>query len=192
MFAPQCERTVFHQLSFVAGIAGFEAIAPHLSDKRALQIKWPNDLLINTSKVGGILVESSKYGGDIVVMIGIGINIAVAPEIEGRAVTRLDQHGLAPGPQQLLEGLAGHMAHWLLIWDRGAGFEAIRGAWLERAHKLGQPLGVNTNDKHIEGAFQGLAANGALLLALSSGETVRIDHGDVSLASQIPVSEKRT
>jgi BirA family biotin operon repressor/biotin-[acetyl-CoA-carboxylase] ligase len=187
MFTPGCDVAVFHQLSFVAGIAGVDALRPWLNQTSAattnLQLKWPNDLLIDDAKVGGILVESSKYGDDFVVMIGMGINIAVTPEIAGRAVTQLDRHGRPPTPQQLLLGLADSMSQWLATWANGAGFQDIRNAWLERAHRIGQPLSVNTNRARLQGTFQGLATHGALLLGLENGETARIEHGDVSLAS---------
>jgi BirA family biotin operon repressor/biotin-[acetyl-CoA-carboxylase] ligase len=191
MFTPDCERAVFHQLSFVAGIAGYDAVAAGLENTEALQLKWPNDLMIKNAKVGGILVESSKYADDIVVMIGIGINITVTPEVDGRMVTRLADHGPAPTPQLLLQRLRGAMSGWLSVWDGGVGFASIRAAWLARAHPTGQPLTVNAASHQHVGTFAGMADNGALLLALPTNETIRIEHGDVALASAITLPEER-
>ncbi|MGI9480492.1 MAG: biotin--[acetyl-CoA-carboxylase] ligase [Hyphomicrobiaceae bacterium] len=191
MFTPECPRSVFHHLSFVAAVAAHDAIAPNLTSGKALQLKWPNDLLINSAKVGGILVESSKYDSDIVVMIGIGINIAVLPDVDGRNVTKLDAHGPAPSPSQLVQHLADMMTAWLTTWDNGREFETVRQAWLARAHPLGQALTVNTNERQLAGTFAGLAENGALLLATHAGETCRVEHGDVALAATIPVPERR-
>lgn len=192
LFAPKCERPVLHQLAFVAALAGHDAIAPHLSDPKLMQLKWPNDLLIEGAKVGGILIESSQYGGDCVVMIGMGINITVTPPVEGRAVTRMDRHGAAPTPKQLMAGLAAAMSVRLATWNNGAGFGAIQLAWLDRAHPLGARLGVHQGDNYVEGTFAGLADNGALLLTLASGEIRRIEHGDVSLAARAPASDLET
>lgn len=191
LFTPTCERTVLHQLSFVAGLAAYDAIAPHLGSGAPLQLKWPNDVLIGPAKVGGILVESANYDGAIVVIIGMGINIAVTPDIEGRAVTQIDLYGAAPTPNELIQVLARNMRSWLEIWNDGHGFAAIRTAWLERAHAPGQRLTVNTNQRHLEGTFAGLAENGALLLATGEKAPIKIEHGDVSLASTLPLSEKR-
>lgn len=191
LFSPTCPRPSFHQLSFVAGLAGYDAIAPHLTDTSALQLKWPNDLLIANAKVGGILIESSSYGRDTVVIIGVGLNIVVTPDIKDRAVTQIDRHGQAPPAAAVLLELNAALLHWLQTWNNGANFDLIRQSWLQRAHKIGQPLAVNTNEQALEGTFQGLADNGALLLALPSGEIRRIEHGDVSLASPAPDLETR-
>jgi len=191
LFMPESPRAVFHQLSFVAGVAAFDAVASYLEDQAPLQLKWPNDVLIGEAKIGGILVESSKYGEDTVVMIGIGINIAVTPPIAGRAVTRLDQHGMAPRPQDLLITLADRLRHWLAIWQDGRGFPEVREAWSRRAHAIGRRLTVNTNKQPLEGTFEGMAENGALRLKLSSGETVCVEHGDVSLANDKTAARER-
>jgi BirA family transcriptional regulator, biotin operon repressor / biotin---[acetyl-CoA-carboxylase] ligase len=191
MFTPASELGNLHQLSFVAALAGHDAISQHVSDKSPLQLKWPNDLLIGDAKICGILIESARYGNDVVAMIGMGVNIAVAPEIEHRAVTQLDRHGEAVKPQALLEDIAAKMDHWLSIWNGGAGFEKIRAAWLERAHPQGQPLTVNSVNEQLAGVFQGLAENGALILTLPTGETIRVEHGDVALATTMNFPKER-
>lgn len=191
LFTPDCPRGAFHQLSFVAAVAGFDAIAASVAGSLPLQLKWPNDLLLGSAKVGGILVESCKYDGDVVVMVGMGVNIAVAPDVDGREIAQLDAHGAAPTPQDLIKRLADAMAHWLAIWAGGDKFAEIRDAWQHRAHAIGQPLTVNTNQGQRAGTFAGLAENGALLLQSSSGETVHIEHGDVSLATTLPAVENR-
>lgn len=189
MFVPECPRCHLHELSFVAALAGYDAIVRHLESPEALQLKWPNDLLIDGAKVGGILVESSKYGHDTIVMIGMGINIAVTPDVPHRKVTRLAEHGPGLTPGALLAGLAGTMDAWITAWDRGAGFLGVRSAWLERAHPPGQRLAVNRGAGRLEGAFQGLGDNGALMLELDTGEMLYIEHGDVALAANVPDAE---
>src|SRR6266852_1233980 len=57
-------------LSLAAGVAAAEACG------RGVRLKWPNDLLLDGRKVGGILVESSP----VKALCGIGINLTWAPE----------------------------------------------------------------------------------------------------------------
>jgi biotin-[acetyl-CoA-carboxylase] ligase BirA-like protein len=45
------------------------------------KIKWPNDLVIDDRKLGGILVEGQTRGNDLVAIAGIGMNILAAPEL---------------------------------------------------------------------------------------------------------------
>src|ERR1700733_4426211 len=51
----------FTQLSFVAAVATLESLEP-LLEKGKLQCKWPNDILLDGKKVGGILLESFQAG----------------------------------------------------------------------------------------------------------------------------------
>ncbi len=54
-----------------------------------VQIKWPNDLLIKGAKLGGILVESVSEGANRFLVVGIGLNCLLVPEVQDRKVTSL-------------------------------------------------------------------------------------------------------
>ena len=73
------------------------------------------------------------------------------------------------------------MGAWLAVWDEGRGFAAVREAWLNRAHPIGERMGINTGSEQISGAFLGLDPEGALLLDTEGGIR-RFTYGDVSLA----------
>jgi BirA family biotin operon repressor/biotin-[acetyl-CoA-carboxylase] ligase len=57
------------ELSLVAGLAAAETVERALG--LAVQLKWPNDVMVNRRKVAGVLAEAS---GDVVVL-GIGVNV---------------------------------------------------------------------------------------------------------------------
>jgi len=61
-------------LSLSAGVISYEAIRS-ISKNDQLGLKWPNDIIFNSKKVGGILVEQEILGKDILSITGIGINI---------------------------------------------------------------------------------------------------------------------
>lgn len=71
----------------LAAAEAIEEIAPSLS----VQVKWPNDLMLNSRKCGGILIERvNQPGGAAVLVVGIGINVShteFPPELEGRATS---------------------------------------------------------------------------------------------------------
>jgi BirA family biotin operon repressor/biotin-[acetyl-CoA-carboxylase] ligase len=140
--------------------------------------------MIGDAKLGGILVESSRYSGDDLIIIGIGLNLAVAPDVPERKVTSLAAHGTCLAPGALLPELASTLRHWLAVWKGGLNFAQIREAWLDRAHPLGQALTVNALDQIYTGTFAGLGPDGSLSLRTSDGENVSLDHGDVSLVQQ--------
>jgi biotin-[acetyl-CoA-carboxylase] ligase BirA-like protein len=76
-------------IPIAAGVSVIRALAP-IRPGVQVQIKWPNDLLIQGSKVGGILCEGTTQGADSFVIVGIGVNTSQVPEVLDRAVTALD------------------------------------------------------------------------------------------------------
>jgi BirA family biotin operon repressor/biotin-[acetyl-CoA-carboxylase] ligase len=162
-------------LALVAAVALDEAIAVFLPDRTTLHLKWPNDLLLDGAKLSGILLERA----DDAVVIGIGVNLAHHPDLPDRATTSLAAQGVAVDPAALLNVLAETMARWLARW-RGEGLAPVRVRWLDRAHPIGTALTARLPDgSAIDGLFDGLAEDGALLLRLSSGERRTIHAADV-------------
>lgn len=198
LFSPDCPLSVLHQLSFVSGVAAYDAIEPYCAaatkrgappllkpDGPPLRLKWPNDVLAGPAKLGGILIESTtNSAGAIVAAIGIGINIARAPEIEGRVIAALGDWWACPGPQVVLEAIDIQLRKWLALWCGGDGFGAVREAWLARAHGIGTALVVHTGAETICGTFAGIDETGALLLSSvgsNPNDIRRFTYGDVSL-----------
>ena len=185
MFSPACPPAALYQLSLLAGGAVHDAAAA--SGRAAgggsdLRLKWPNDILLSGAKLGGILVESTSLGGEVVAAVGIGINIGTAPRVPGRNTARLQDFGDAPSPRELLAVLATRMAKWLSIWDRGNGFPAIRQAWIERSLPTGQAITINDGRESVSGRFDGRDTDGALFLRDRDGRQRRFTVGDVDLA----------
>ena len=112
-------------------------------------------------------------------MIGIGINLAHHPDGTERPATSLAAAGLpVPQPVAVLHALAARFTYWRHIWAYD-GFTPIRTAWLSHAHGLGQRMVARLGDEAPEGVFEGLAADGALLLRLDDGRLRPIHAGEV-------------
>lgn len=164
-------------LSLVAGLALYDAVET-LAPNADLQLKWPNDLLLGGAKLAGILTERSSDR----VVVGFGVNLAAAPQIEGRATA-----ALAPdveiAPQAFAPILAGSFARLLGAW-RGADPASLAMAWMQRAHPVGTPLEVHGGSgERVSGTFAGLEEDGALRLEVADGEVRTVRAGDVMLAS---------
>jgi BirA family biotin operon repressor/biotin-[acetyl-CoA-carboxylase] ligase len=183
LFEPGCVPAQLPELSLVAGIAAHDAITAALPAHKAerIELKWPNDVLVDGAKACGILIESGSYAGATVAVIGIGINVASAPVVGDRAATHLAAHGATADAESVLALLAARMAHWLGTWRAGAGFAAVRDAWSERAVPIGRPLEIKTSDGPVAGTFAGLDHDGALLIDLPSAGRRRFTHGDVTM-----------
>ena len=165
-------------LALLAGLALYEAVARFLADPSRLSLKWPNDLMLGRAKLAGILLERQ---GDAVV-IGIGVNLAAAPSVEGRETTSLSAIGPAPDRDVFASVLAAAFDRELERW-RTVGLEPILRRWQAVAHPFGAPLSAHEpGGATVAGTFHGLAQDGSLLLRLEDGSVRPIHAGDVSLA----------
>jgi BirA family transcriptional regulator, biotin operon repressor / biotin---[acetyl-CoA-carboxylase] ligase len=185
-----CEAQLIPQLSFVAGIALFDAVlnipVHHgLINQNDLVLKWPNDLLLRGGKLGGILLESRIIHGKRAVVIGFGVNTAHAPEEMGYPCASLN---LSPdqGRDALLQQLDGFMSFYLAKWNRGAGFSPLRHEWMKRAMPHDTPFYFRHRERIVEGFFAGITGQGHLMLRNDQGVKI-YDSGDVILStSHIP------
>ncbi|KAB2964588.1 MAG: biotin--[acetyl-CoA-carboxylase] ligase [Thermoanaerobaculia bacterium] len=144
------------------------------------RLKWPNDLVIAGSKVGGLLVDVTSRGErEAWLAIGFGVNHGHgADALPTPAATSLALR-LPPGrPLPPLEEVAARLltALWHELTGDGDG-------WLERyrelsAHRPGDPLVCELPDGVVEGRFAGFEEHGFLRLATDAGERV-IRSGEV-------------
>ncbi len=140
-------------------------------------LKWPNDLLVEGAKLSGILLERTEDA----VVIGLGVNLAHCPEGLDRAATSMRVYGPAPDPQIFAETLAESFGRWVARW-RGEGLAPVRERWLARAHPTGTALTARLADgSAVDGLFDGLTRDGALILRLADGTQRVIHAGDVFL-----------
>ncbi len=163
-------------LSVAAGLAAVRAL--RALGAVAAALKWPNDLLVKSAKLGGILVETRAQGAGSAAVIGFGINHR---SVDGlgtqlrRGVAALDQL-LRPLPTRnaVISAVACELMAALRAFD-AAGFEPFRGHWEELHAFAGQPLRVRLADgRMVTGVAAGLAADGALQVRTRTGlRTVR-------------------
>ncbi len=163
-------------LSFVAGLAVYTSIRSFLPGAEMI-LKWPNDVLVSHAKICGILLERVRNQ----IVVGIGVNIAVKPEIEGRAVTSLAAEGATIDAAGFLDHLSETFAAFVNIW-RDQGFSHILTEWQKLAHPVGST--VTTSDERGEkttGKYAGLTRDGALCLRKADGTLIEIHAGDISI-----------
>jgi BirA family biotin operon repressor/biotin-[acetyl-CoA-carboxylase] ligase len=169
------------QICFVAALALHDAVCDALPtlDPQYLHLKWPNDLLLAGKKLAGILVEGASAGARQAVVTGIGVNCVHHPVDTAYPVTDFAAEGFSLTPQALFEKLAVRMMDRLTLWRGGRGFNAIRNAWLARAHDLGRQIEVKLAERVLNGRFDEIDSEGALVLSLPGGHRELIRAGDI-------------
>ena len=167
-------------LALVTAVALYETVHPLLPSTAALQLKWPNDLLLSDAKLAGILLERE---GDAVV-VGIGVNLASSPDLPDRRTIALSSFGPAPDRDLFAQSLEGNFAREVERW-RIYGIAPLVRRWENVAHPAGTDLIVSPpGEGQIKGAFDGLTESGALRLRLPGGGERVIHAGDIMLASE--------
>lgn len=168
-----------HSIALAAGLAVYEAVLPMLPAPVPLQLKWPNDLTYGGAKLAGILLERE---GDTLV-VGIGVNLARAPVIEGRATLALSALIPAPDRDLFATALAASFDLEIERW-RSYGLDPLVRRWQAAAHPLGTPLSVAPpGEERVTGTFEGLTEEGALRLRLADGSSRVMHAGDVFFVS---------
>jgi BirA family biotin operon repressor/biotin-[acetyl-CoA-carboxylase] ligase len=186
---PQGAPAASAQRSFAAALALDEALRALGVDEARLALKWPNDVLLDGRKLAGILLETGgPRGGIPALAIGIGVNLAAAPErgaLEPAAVEPIalaPATGVAPGPEALLDALAPAFARWELRLSMG-GFAPLRAAWLGRAAQVGAEIVARLPTGELRGRFETLDPDGSLVLATGRGR-VSLPAAEIHFAAE--------
>lgn len=154
------------QLSFVAGLAGADAIAGAAPEADP-RLKWPNDILVGGGKIAGILIEllEARPGVPALLALGLGVNVVSKPDgldyPAARLVDLTDRP--APSPVDLAAAFDRAFDRWRRLW-RHHGFGQIRVAWMDRAAHLGERIVIRLPDGEATGRFADLDPAGALIL----------------------------
>lgn len=159
--------------SFLAACALQQALALVAPGAR-IQLKWPNDVLLNGGKVAGILLESVSSGPVIDwLAIGIGVNLAASPAVvstggSAEPVNLLTETGLQIAPEVFLAILANAYATQEAKLA-AFGFARIREDWLAHAARLGDVIVARTARAEHVGIFETVDMDGNLCLATADG-----------------------
>ena len=178
---PDCSPSVVGTLTFVVALAIADAVGTFLPE-RGIALKWPNDVLVDGSKVCGILLDNALTPDRHVdwVIAGTGVNIASRPENTAFPATSLREAGAGRNatPEAVLEVYAAALDRRYTAW-RLRGFAPVREAWLARVWGRDRPLAVRLESETVSGRFEDLDEAGNLVLRLDDGRSRRIAAGDV-------------
>lgn len=168
-----------HHLPLLAGLAVRDACQSLLGPTPAVELKWPNDLLIEGKKLAGLLCERVEN----VDLVGIGINVSTRltrfpKDVQSRATTlelaAKSTRSLTPTDALLA------VAHYLKLatTDREP-FQAVLRRYDTHHHLVGKRVTIRTSpDETYRGICKGLDAQGRLLLK-GTDKTERFISGSV-------------
>lgn len=175
-------------LTLAIGIGVIDAIEH--AGVSGVQLKWPNDLIADDGKLGGILTESkSPASGPVTVVTGVGLNMDLGDvsklELESGSVRRVADLARFTATLPKYEDLAAHLIDSLcatFVDFEADGFDRYAERWGERDWLFGRNLVVDTQQRQVAGTGAGIADDGALLVDTGKGGVHRITSGSVVLS----------
>jgi BirA family biotin operon repressor/biotin-[acetyl-CoA-carboxylase] ligase len=183
LLRPSLPQRVAPLLSLAAAAAA--AFAIRETSGVAAGTKWPNDVVVRDAasgrpgKLGGILLE--MHGGALVV--GIGINVGAAPELDGAAIPAVCLEQLAGRPLEREPLLAALLQHLELLYAQleSGDADGVLDAFGQLDTARGMAVTLGTGADTVSGDIEGCDIDGALLLRTPTG-TRRYLAGEVTLS----------
>lgn len=183
-------------LAVISGIAAALGLSEDALHQQGLQLKWPNDLLLNNAKLGGILIEGgqSNLSSPTWMVIGLGLNLRnaalIEKSLEGQipfgvaALEQLIPHQRAlPDTEFVWLKLIESFEKYLAQFDQN-GFGYFKNSWERWDAFNGQSVCISGAGKEsITGISSGVDTTGALILK-QHDKLIAIHAGDVSLRVQ--------
>jgi BirA family transcriptional regulator, biotin operon repressor / biotin---[acetyl-CoA-carboxylase] ligase len=174
-------------LSLAAGVAVLRALTAQ--GVTGLTLKWPNDVLKDGRKLGGVLCElRAEAAGPAYVVIGIGLNIRL-PAVARTAIAAsgglepadlaTGEPGAPPARTPLVAALLDALVAMAIEFD-AHGFGPFRTEWSRADALRDRPVRVLAQSSECDGVARGIDANGALCVEMG-GQLERLASGDVTL-----------
>ncbi len=186
VFRPKLEPARLQDFTLWMGLNICELIANFCSIEPGL--KWPNDVLINGRKVGGMLTEAridAEEVHDLVFGLGLNLNGRAndLPKDLQKSATSLAE--VAGGPVDVNRFAAALIGRVISACNRFVEDDyrdKFAELWARFDVLRGQPVTVTQGNRTIAGTATGIDAEGSLIVRTSAGRTERFRAGEVTLS----------
>lgn len=176
------------KITLAAGLA--VALAVEKISNLSLMLKWPNDLLLDGKKLGGILGETVNLPGEpTAVILGVGLNVnspitAFPADLQDKVTSLLIHTGNEHSRSDLLLSVFTELKKQIQRFER-SGFQGILDDWRKRDATLGKKLNwVSREGRVVMGVSMGPDEYGQLLIKDEKGQVHEVLSGDINLAGK--------
>ncbi|HET7108002.1 MAG TPA: biotin--[acetyl-CoA-carboxylase] ligase [Candidatus Acidoferrum sp.] len=169
-------------LTMLAGLSAHTAVLAQTG--LSAELKWPNDLLLNGKKLGGILTEMHAEPNAVrFVIVGIGINVGQEKfpgELAGTATSLRKETGRSHSRLEVLVKLLSQFeTDYNRFLQEGAGY-VVQRFELVSGFASGKRVRVDTGRETFVGMTDGLSAEGLLIVRREDGTSTTVIAGDVA------------
>jgi BirA family biotin operon repressor/biotin-[acetyl-CoA-carboxylase] ligase len=182
LLEPEGAEDLWSWVPLWAGIAARRALIGVLKgwsdfQPEALRLKWPNDIMLDNRKLGGILSERVQNRQNRqAVILGLGINLLQTesdfpPEIREKAVSLFQVSNRILAPDTVLNSMIANLDN-LLPLLKPIRADLIKEIWLQYAWGWEQKLHLQSGTERIEGVFSDLGEHGEICLTVPDRGTI--------------------
>lgn len=169
-------------VSLVVGLAVMDAL--ERLNMSGLALKWPNDILLDGNKLGGILIEMTQVRGTELV-IGVGLNVALSERLKAglpEGIADLSRVSPRPSRNELAGRLVSAVVDFVAGFDE-LGFEPFKAAFDARHYYHDKACRILQGDRTVWGTVSGVTGDGELMVNTSEGSRT-FNAGEVSLRGE--------
>lgn len=156
-----------------------------------VKVKWPNDLMLEDKKLGGMLTEARIDSDQIRDLVfGLGINAngrsdSLPPELAGIATSLAEALAREICPNRFTARLVDHVLTAYETFVTNPVGAELQQLWARYDFLAGKPVEAQQGRETIQGVARGIDADGSLLLEHSNGALARVSAGDVTLQRRV-------
>jgi BirA family biotin operon repressor/biotin-[acetyl-CoA-carboxylase] ligase len=172
-------------LSKISALALYDVLAEMLPvSQYDIKIKWPNDILVNKSKISGVLIENVFHQHNIhysVIGVGLNVNQTQFRDLENSATSLKKIIGKELDRQLILEKLCIYLEKWYLLLKTSR-FTEINSHYQQHLFGFNEMvLFKNPDNSVFKGVVLGVAENGKLrVFDASSEKEIQFDLKELS------------
>ena len=167
IFRPNTSKVNWNQLSLIIGLSILECLIILGVDENIIELKWPNDVLVNKSKISGVLLESF----DDFIVAGIGLNILKKPQNEIKwKTTKLYDHINKDFSLKYIANVILKITFKnYSIWE-DMGFNFFKKKINNTIYNINNKIVIklNSQSKDVNGVFLGIGDNGSLKIKVDN------------------------
>ena len=164
---PKKDKSFWHQLSVIVGFSIIQVLIDLGVDSDLIELKWPNDVLVDRKKISGVLLESSEN----FIIVGIGLNILKIPNLETKwDTTMLNEHVRdSYTTKDIGLKILNKVFNNYFSWEK-FGLNCFKEDINNNISNINKKIIIMVNSKSIPltGIFLGLGDNGGLKIKTSS------------------------
>ena len=167
-------------LSGLVAVTIHETLSQFIGSSNLLKIKWPNDILINESKISGALIENIINGANKYTIIGIGINVISSPNLDIYKTSHINKHlENHTDVNEVFLKLKNNLENRLLIFSYKSA-AIIREEMLKNAWKINEKINYISNSIEDSGIFENISDDYEIIIRTDTSLT-KLNSGELKI-----------